>query len=240
MAHCVHCESCLKRPKGLPKIHADKLDLTAMEWKDYETAINLHVSLSPRKKELSAAQALFQQHPSSFSDIDLLDRKKLLGTVSETSLLQPPPCFTNNPQTCLNWHFLGRLTRLAAYCEYHALNIAQAIDLIPLNGDIPHKLYQQYFDTFTGGNESSNPIATATRLLAMKRPDQFVCVNNANRETLCKQFGINDKGFDAGSYWLLIEKIRKTPWFNAPDDGSDLFKYRVALLDCLVYESEWL
>ena len=238
MAHCVDCESCLKRPQGLPKIHADILDLTAMEWKDYETAINLHISLSPRKKELSAAQALFQQH-QSFSNIDFLDRKKLLGTVSETSLLQTPSCFTDDPQTCLNWHFLGRLTRLAAHCEQHANNIAQAIDLIPLVGDIKPTLYQQYFDTFTGGNKSSNPIATATRLLAMKRPDQFVCVNNANKETLCKQFGIPSNRFNADSYWSLIEEIRATPWFNADDDGSDLFKYRVAMLDCLVYESEW-
>ena len=215
MAHCVDCESCLKRPQGLPKIHADILDLTAMEWKDYETAINLHISLSPRKKELSAAQALFQQHPS-FSDIDLLDRKKLLGTVRETSLLQPPSCFTDDPQTCLNWHFFGRLTLVATYCDLHAPNIAQAIDLIPLDGAIKHDLYQQYFDTFTGGNESSNPIATATRLLAMKRPDQFVCVNNANNETLRQKFGIQNKVFNANSYWSLIEKIRKTPWFNAP------------------------
>ena len=71
----------------------------------------------------------------------------------------------------------------------------------------------------------------------MKRPDVFVCVNKQNKKGICKQFGIPVSKLTVKTYWdLLIERIMASAWYNAPK--TELFPYRVAMLDCLHYKEK--
>lgn len=84
-----------------------------------------------------------------------------------------------------------------------------------------------------------DPIATATRLLAMKRPDSFLCVNSKNKHLLAKYLNIPPSNLTLENYWdLVIVPIRQSSWFNIknPIQGKDFWKFRVALLDALIYE----
>ena len=83
--------------------------------------------------------------------------------------------------------------------------------------------------------------AVASRLLAMRRPDQFVCLDSANRARLCGDFGITQNGMDYARYWEeIIERIRDAPWWNAkrPADRiqAAVWDGRVAMLDTIFYD----
>jgi len=118
--------------------------------------------------------------------------------------------------------------------------ISKALDKIPLSGQITKNHYQkfieQYQKTFSG-----KYLATATRLLAMKRPDVFVCLDNKNKSALCKDFGIIQSGLDYDRYWNdIIMRIYDSEWWNNPNPKDEkeqkVDEARVAFLDSLYYE----
>lgn len=60
-------------------------------------------------------------------------------------------------------------------------------------------------------------VATATRLLAFKRPDYFVCLDSKNRDKLCEAFEI-PKSVDLDDYWeKIVERITDSNWGNSPE-----------------------
>jgi hypothetical protein len=66
------------------------------------------------------------------------------------------------------------------------------LDHIPADGYVSEEQFinfKRHFDLAFQGKAHQGGVATASRLLAMKRPDMFVCVNNANRKGNCKAFG---------------------------------------------------
>jgi hypothetical protein len=80
-------------------------------------------------------------------------------------------------------------------------NLSQALDLIPAKGDISREDYLKYTDQFLKAfPNGGGGIATATRLLAMKRPDAFVCLDSASRERMCNAFEIS---------WRLVKQVTK-------------------------------
>ena len=98
------------------------------------------------------------------------------------------------------------------------------------------EILKYFTKVFTG-----NYIATATRLLAMKRPDVFVCIDNKNRSNLCKAFGIIQLGLDYGRYWdEIIERIYDSHWWQNPDPKDSVENvvsdFRAAFLDSLYYD----
>lgn len=119
-------------------------------------------------------------------------------------------------------------------------NISEALDQIPFSGQITRIHYDnfiKYFKkTFTG-----NYLATATRLLSMKRPDTFVCFDSKNKSALCKDFGIFQSGMNYERYWDdIIERIYDSDWWLNPNPQDDIERKvreaRAAFLDSLYYE----
>src|SRR3546814_13560867 len=67
--------------------------------------------------------------------------------------------------------------------------LAAALDAIPRRGDVTEAQFNDYVAAFTAAFSKSSRVARlapATRLLAMKRPDVFVCVNGGNTPGLAE------------------------------------------------------
>lgn len=121
-------------------------------------------------------------------------------------------------------------------------NISKALDKIPLTGEISKLHYDEYIDNFRKAfPDGRDGIAGATRLLAMKRPDSFVCLNKANQDKLCKAFGIPKSGLTYKRYWYdIVLRIRDCNWWNSPYPKNpaerEAWSARAAFLDAITYE----
>jgi predicted metallo-beta-lactamase superfamily hydrolase len=147
------------------------------------------------------------------------------------------------------WGYFGSMKGAGIYKSKINLNdnnISKALDQIPISGQITRKHYDsfiKYFQqSFLGTRlEMANNLATATRLLAMKRPDVFVCYDSENRTNLSHDFGIVQKGMNYDRYWDdIIERIYDSEWWLNPAPIDDIevkiSNARAAFLDSLYYE----
>ncbi|WP_426358091.1 hypothetical protein ACPUVO_16855 [Pseudocolwellia sp. HL-MZ19] len=100
-----------------------------------------------------------------------------------------------------------------------------ALAHIPLTGDVNDDQYQKFveaykaiFAEYTPDKPQSNtpPLAAATRLLAMRRPDQFIALNNNKIDIMCQGLSIAKfKNTDFTSYWNdAIGTLRTFAWWN--------------------------
>jgi hypothetical protein len=121
-----------------------------------------------------------------------------------------------------------------------------ALNHIPLEGDVSQENYQQFVVTyllaFDGSNEKPT-LAPATRLLAMRRPDVFTPISNKNLDALCTALGItklNNRDFER--YWNdIVQTIHAMSWFKMANASSDLDQQLVAikaLVPCFFYYAD--
>lgn len=100
-----------------------------------------------------------------------------------------------------------------------------ALAHIPLTGDVTYDEYQKFvaaykaiFAEYTSEKAQNNkpPLAAATRLLAMRRPDQFIALNNNKIDIICQGLSIAKfKNTDFSSYWHdAIGTLRTFAWWN--------------------------
>src|SRR5437879_64148 len=97
-------------------------------------------------------------------------------------------------------------------------NLSLALDLIPTIGAISREAYLAYIDQFRKAFPKDDTlIATASRLLAIKRPDTFVCLDARNKAALCKAFGIK-RSVSYEEYWdSIIQRVNaEAAWWSAP------------------------
>lgn len=120
--------------------------------------------------------------------------------------------------------------------------LSKALDEIPLRGVVTRSEYENYiaeFDrTFPTGKRR---VGVASRLLALKRPDQFVCLDSKNRRGLCGDFGIAQTGMTYARYWdEIIERIVDAPWWSSKRPEIEIeaavWDGRAAMLDAIFYE----
>jgi len=120
---------------------------------------------------------------------------------------------------------------------------SQALDFIPPTGTVTKDQYQafitEYLTAFPNGRDG---LGTATRLLSMKRPDQFLCVDGANLRKLADDVEIRraDK-LDYDRYWdEVVVRLMDSPWWKSPPPkaGKDLqaWQARASMLDAIFYE----
>jgi hypothetical protein len=126
--------------------------------------------------------------------------------------------------------------------QSHVQHLSDALENIPDGGDVTRREFDDYIENYRRAfPDGGDGIGTATRLLAMKRPDQFVCLDSANRKKLGEDLGIPVSNMSLDRYWdELVERVRDTPWWlsSQPTGGVDLeiWQGRVAMLDALFYE----
>ncbi len=131
-----------------------------------------------------------------------------------------------------------------------AEDFQQALNYIPLTGDVTpaqyrdfEKAYKRIFSHYkkNKSNGEKAPLAPATRLLAMRRPDQFIALTNAKLEVLCQGLGlIKFNGFDFDSYWHeLISTIRTCAWWHQAQPEAErelkIWQARAIFVDLFLF-----
>jgi HKD family nuclease len=209
-------------------------EVCSMSWEEFFKKVKNEKTHTPntRLDLLDEAQRLFGEY-SHFKDMPLIDRKKIAGTIS----------MRDN----INWGYFGYMGGIGLFStkiiniEKYA-NISKALDEIPLQGEVIKEQYMRFVDEFSKNHALGKTwIATATRLLTMKRPDVFLCLTNKNRVKLKDDFGLNNENISYEGYWdQIIQRIRNSIWYTEhhPQDKEDerVWKYRAALLDAIYYE----
>ncbi len=129
----------------------------------------------------------------------------------------------------------------------------EALTYIPESGDVTPKEYQDFvrvykkiFTDYKVDKPSGEkaPLAPATRLLAMKRPDQFIALTNAKIDVLCQGLSIAKfNAFDFDNYWQdMIGTLRTFAWWHQsePEDEMErkLWKARAILVDLFMFADE--
>lgn len=150
------------------------------------------------------------------------------------------------PDGDVPWGWFGSMFGAGVFKKLVNANspgLSHALDAIPMRGEVRRDEYLRFIDAYEGAypGRQRHGLATATRLLAMKRPDYFVCFDSENRDGLCKAFGIKLGHHDYERYWdSVIERILISEWWMSPRpagaQASAIWDGRAAFLDSLYYK----
>lgn len=218
--------------KNKPGKPVNRTEIMNLSWEDFIKKIGEgdKQSKEGRIKLLKMARGFFLKH-KHFNKMDTDERKAIAGTKKEL-----------NGIFC--WWF-GHMPNsiFKRKIKENNLNISRALDQIPLEGVVPAKQnYLDFIEFFTKAfqKEKRKGKVTAFRLLAMKRPDVFICLDSANEKKLKRDFGIKGE-ITFERYWDdIIERIFDSEWYNtpAPKDKEELeiWKGRSAFLDVIFYD----
>ena len=145
------------------------------------------------------------------------------------------------------WALLGRMRQSAfkaIFLNKHNLNTVKdaVCDVAGADdGDFPGAAIDAY-KRIIRVNQVAH--GTATRLLALARPDYIVSFNNESRSGLEEYLGLSLSGepLPPERYRVLLESLYKKPWFSVPCpknscEGS-IWSMRAALIDCFVYNGD--
>jgi hypothetical protein len=213
-----------------------------MDWDEYYKNIKndkFH-SFEKRLALLETAKQYFKQY-DSFQCMPDEIRKQIAG------IKKYDP---NKSKEKFDWAWFGSMAGAGYFkqkIKEKNINISNALDSIPLDGAVSYKDYQNFIYNFkkafipTGGDG----LATATRLLTIKRPDYFLCLDSQNKEKLCNDFGIK-KSLNYEEYWTeIIQRIQDSLWWENEkptnkDDANELKSWngRVAMLDVVFYKEK--
>ena len=222
--------------KSIP-IH--EVAIISKDWKEFISQVKNEKAhgVSRRLRVLEIANKFFTR-VHHFNELLDEERKFIAGMPNKLSI--------NGAE---DWGYFGSMKGAGIYkgkIKANDNNISKALDQIPISGQITRKHYDsfiKYFQqAFLGTQwENANNLATATRLLAMKRPDVFVCYDKQNRQKLSKDFGIIQSGMNYDRYWNdIIERIYDSEWWLNPAPIDDIevkvSNARAAFLDSLYYE----
>jgi HKD family nuclease len=225
----------LKNQYGQKKTKKDliKSDLFSYSWEDYFKRIKndkTH-SYDGRLKLLEKAQIYFEKK-KHFSNMELIVRKEIAGTITK-----------NQRRSDIDWGWFGSMYGAGKFKNRINENdqyLSQALDVIPLNGEVSRSEYNKFIELYIKAfPDGRDGIATASRLLAMKRPDIFVCLDEQNKRKLCEEFGIA-LSVNYESYWYdIIMRIQESVWWSSekPTIAKELkaWKVRAAMLDVIYY-----
>lgn len=218
-----------------------QVSIKSRNWKQFMDEIYNATShdLQKRIRVIEIAQQLFNKI-KSFKDLGIDERKFIAGVPNNLTI--------NGAE---DWGYFGSMKGAGVFrnkINTNNVQISEALDQIPLTGKVTKDVYdnfichyQQAFINTTLQN--ANNLSTATRLLTMKRPDTFVCLDNKNRANLCRDFGIIQARMDYNRYWNeIIETIFQSDWWlnptPTPNNNNELkiSEARAAFLDSLYYE----
>ncbi|SMQ85910.1 HKD family nuclease [Devosia lucknowensis] len=215
--------------------------LATMSWSKFAelARADRHHDFVKRMKLLRLVQQMLVRTASS-ADLTIAEWKAIAGTIGEVEA-------TTSDLDALDWGWFGSMGGAGTFAQLigeQNAGLAAALDMIPRRGEVTEDQFNDYVTAFTAsfaGSVRVGRLAPATRLLAMKRPDVFVCVNGENRKGIAKALKFAPTTLDLENYWeRVIEPIRQAPWFTTPRpsdrNNRDLWDTRVAMLDAIYYE----
>jgi hypothetical protein len=208
--------------------------LLNLSWEGYLQALRDQEEkyFDDRLQVLREAKKIWVTQPS-FSKLSVEDRKKISGTASEK---------------VIRWRLFGSMR--GAFKFTTALRdqdrfLLTALDKIPLRGEVRASHYRAYISRLSFAFDQVKEfggLAVATRMLCLRRPDYFVCVDSKNRLGLYKMLGVSSDEVTVDSYWdTVVAPLIDTPWWqsNRPSGDADaqtIWDARVAMIDALFYE----
>ncbi len=219
-----------------PKSKADNESPLDLDWPEFVRRIRQdpHHDFNGRLRILHAAAKFFREE-ASLAKMKREIRRQIAGTQGKSARKE------------MDWGWFGQMSGFGGFA--HQINespgrLSQALDHIPLFGAVTPEHYAKYIRTFSRafvGEKRKGRLGTATRLLAMKRPDYFVCLNDANRTELCLRFGSSVSNVTLESYWeKIVEPIMSCPWWGEPQPShpgeAAIWRGRAALLDVIYYK----
>lgn len=221
------------RPTSKPAVQSKVM---SMEWGDYLAEVKKDKThgFKERLALLKEVRGYFQTY-AHFNDMDLDVRKGIAGLPSKGKVIK-------------NWAWFGSMKGAMTYSgQINAGNPAYslALDRIPLVGEVTKKHYDAYIARYLKAYQNGKDgLATATRLLAMKRPDVFLCVDAKNKTKLAKDVGvIRADRLDYDRYWEeVVLRLKQSPWWQSPEPSDPVEKEtwhaRAAMLDAIFYEEK--
>lgn len=108
-----------------------------------------------------------------------------------------------------------------------------ALDEIPEVGAVSRLQFECFVRNLPSPGSG---VVTSTRLLAMKRPDLFLCLDSRNRRGIGARFGMSEGSlgkFDG--FWELMSRVWRCQWASSeqPADALEaaVWRVRVAIMD---------
>lgn len=212
------------------KMPSYDIPIINMTWKEFITKIKKEDAheLNRRLKVIEIAKELFRT-VEHFKDLNPEQRTFIAGS---------PTKFADD------WAYFGSMKGRGDFVheiKENNINISNALDQIPLIGNITRTHYDNFIKHFAKVFPE-NYIGVGSRLLAMKRPDVFYCLTSKNQKKFCKEFNLVRSHINYNSYWYqVIEKIYDSEWWlNQPvlvsKQEIKIRDSRAAFLDALYYE----
>jgi hypothetical protein len=202
-----------------------------MSWSDFFMAVQAdqYIGLTERCDLLDVVREAFKKS-GAYSNMELGLRKTIAGLPNE---------FNDR------WAWFGSM-KGAGYFHHAVIDnnphLSAALDQIPLDGAIAREHFDAYVKEFKKAFPyGGHGIAVASRLLALKRPDYFVCLDSKNKAGLCRDFGIKQTNMNYDRYWGdIVCRIEDSVWWNqSKPTGAEAVRVwmgRAAMLDAIFYK----
>jgi HKD family nuclease len=228
-------------PISLPTGNAEYRNLLDDDWAAFITRVKSDPNhdVEGRVAIMDHARVWFSQIPR-FADMTEGQRKAIAGTYvrKEAKPAEVPD---------YDWAWFGSMVGAGVFkgmVKSHPEGLSAALDLIPRTGSVNESDFERFKLAFLASFEEAERgggLATASRLLALKRPDYFVCVDSANKNKLSDAIGVKKAHLTIDSYWThVIRPLLCSPWWNSPRPVDALegriWDSRMAFIDAFCYE----
>jgi len=213
--------------------------LVGMDWDQYVRAVrrSAHHDVDESLDLLRTAQAWLSAAPS-FHDLTTPQRKAIAGAIGEEEKVAAESLDRD-------WGWFGSMRGAGDFKNRVAendLSLARAVDSIPQKGEVTREHFDRFSRLFVKAFDNSSRVggvATASRLLAMKRPDVFLCISKPNIIAAANEMGFAKSTLSLDNYWdRVVEVIRAADWYNIDKPETregQLWECRAAMLDAIFY-----
>lgn len=209
-----------------------------ISWKEFVERVrnDEQHTLDGRLAVLERAQRLFGER-ESFASMTRMERKAIAGTYGRVE----------SGLDDISWGWFGTMFGQGDFknlVNESPAGLSASLDCIPPSGEVSEEHFDAFVEVFNRAfkdkaHKGGYPVAS--RLLAMKRPDQFVAVNSQNRRGIAAACGVAHTTLNLGNFWeRIIVPIRLSPWWLQPRPNKGVparvWDCRAALLDSIYYE----
>lgn len=227
-----------------PKLGAKHPRLLSLNWSEYVDELKFHGEdhLERRVALLRRAAEIFAS-ANSFKDISSLERKALAGFIGVRERDATPGLAS------MDWGWFGSMmgagvfkNRVSDQAGETNQHLSAALDCIAPTGVVTERDYKRFVECFRNaftGAARQGQIASASRLLAMKRPDYFVCVDSENKRELSQDLGFPASMLNFDTYWeCVVEPVISATWWQVHRPSGyegRIWDGRAAMLDAIYY-----